>query len=197
MSTAPYQPGKYEELTGVQLHMSIAEQGKMYALAGNHKLALHYYRTAMNLSVQAKEPEVFFRHYLECSLESMELLELYIEVLHYCDKALKIYEENPPPHAFARKDRAYIHQRKGIVLLKLGHREEAQKHLQHALDQIKQEGEPMPLAEKLLRWVQTGMHLDPHRILAEQKRERYFSVRKDQVDPSKAVKLPDEDALPF
>ena len=52
---------KFQE--GLKLHMGIAEQGKVYAVEGDHKLTLLYYRAAMNMSMQAKDPELFFRVY--------------------------------------------------------------------------------------------------------------------------------------
>lgn len=181
-------------LDGIQLHMGVAEQGKIYAVQGNHKLALVYYQTAINMTVQAGDPELFFRLYLESSLESMEHLKLYQEVLDYCDRALAIYEKTPPAddNEFARLDFANIHQRKGIIHFKLDQKEEAKIYLKKAIDLIKQEKGKLPLAEKVLRWIQVGYHIDETRILSEQQSAKYFTVTKDNIRPKAAIKLPDE-----
>lgn len=179
---------------GLKLHMGIAEQGKIYAVEGNHKLALAYYQSAINMTVQAGDPELFFRLYLESALESMEHLGLHDEVIDYCNRALKIYEENPPSedNDFAKLDFANIHQRKGIVLFKMGQKEEAKEYLKKALDLIKKEKGKFPLSEKVLRWAQTGMYIDAKRVLSEQKSSKYFTVTKENLRPEAAIKLPDE-----
>lgn len=179
---------------GLKLHMGVAEQGKIYAVEGNHKLALVYYQTAISMTVQAGDPELFFRVYLESALESMEYLGLLEEVLDYCDQALKLYEKNPPPedNEFARLDFANIHQRKGIILYKLNKKEEAQEFLKKAIELIKKENGKFPLAQKVLRWAQIGYHIDEPRILAEQKLNNYFTVTKESLRPDFAIKLPDE-----
>lgn len=176
--------------------MGVAEQGKLYALQGNHKLALQYYRAAMQMTVQAGDPEVFFRHYLECVIESLEQTESYPEVLEYCERVLQHYQLNPPPNPMAVMDLAHIYQRKGINLFKSGDREGAILALQEALNQAKTIGKvtpkTLPLTQTLLQWLRSNLHIDKQRLLAEQNRQQYFSVRKDTVDPSMAVKLPDE-----
>lgn len=181
--------------TGIKLHMGIAEQGKLYAIEGNHKLALLYYRNAMSRSVEAKDPEVFFRHYLEAALESMEKLGYNEEVLAYCDKAIQMYEENPPANEVSRIDLAYIHQKRGITLMKLSQKEEAKKALKMAIDLMKKENQKLPLAITFLRWLASGLHLDTRRLQAEQDRNNYYHIRKENVDPKRAIKLPDENLL--
>ena len=169
------------------VHLGIAEQGKLHALAGEHQAALAHYREAMALAVRAGEPEVFFRHYLECTLESLELMGALDEVLAYCDRALEHYRAQPPAHDVAIRDLAHIHQRRGIVLLKRGERAAARSDL--AACARLQPG-AMPLAATLLRWVDTGLHFDTARILAEQHRCQFFSVRRDAVAPERAIPLP-------
>ncbi len=181
---------------GFQLHMGIAEQGKLYALEGNHKLALLYYQTAISMTIKAKDPEIFFRHYLECSLESMEHLGMLEEVLEYCDRALNLYAETPPPNEFARMDFVYIHQKKAIALMKLDKKEEAIVFFKKAIELAKAEKTKLPLSNTLMRWLTIGYFIEPSRISGEQYKEAYFNVRKDTVDPTKAIKLPDEDLLP-
>ncbi len=174
------------------LHAGLAEQGKLHALAGEHRLALAYYRQAMRLSVEAGNPEIFFRHYLECAIESLEQIGAYDEVFAYCDKAIGLYEDNPPRDDLTRFDLAHIHQRKAAVLLKAGRREGVAEALNQALALARAAGRPLPLAQRLLRWVDLGLHVEPARVEKEQRRTGYFSVRKDKVDAARAVRLPAE-----
>lgn len=169
------------------MHVGLTEQGKLHALAGDHRAALAHYREAMAMAVRAGEPEVFFRHNLECALESLELMGAYDEVLAYCDKALALYRERPPSHDVAVRDLAHVHQRRGVVLLKRGDREAARLALAEAA-RLQPGG--MPLAATLLRWIAGNLHLDAARILAEQHRHKFFSVRRDTVAPERAIPLP-------
>lgn len=175
--------------TGAKLHMGIAEQGKLYALAGDHARALHYYRTAMRLAVEARDPEVFFRHYLDCVMESLEHMGAYPEVLAYCDRAIALYAERPPPNPLAVLDLATIHLRRGAVLLKAGERDEARAALRSALAVARDGGGTLPLAQTLQRWLEAGFQVDARRVLAEQQRAHYFTVRRDAVDPGKAIQI--------
>ncbi len=190
-----------DEPVGMQLHMGIAEQGKVYALEGDHSRALHYYREAMQMTVQAGDPEVFFRHYLECVMESLEHMEAYPEVLEYCDRAIQFYQDNPPPNEMATMDLAHIYQRKGINLLKMGIQDEASEALQQALATAEAVGKvtskTMPLTQMVLQWLRSRLHIDNQRVVAEQNRTQYFMVRKDTVEPAKAVKLPNENLISF
>lgn len=175
-----------------KLHVGIAEQGKLYALGGDHVKALTYYRQAIHMAVQAGEPEVFFRHYLECVMESLERMGSYEEVLAYCDKAIELYRANPPADELADWDLAHIHQRRGAVLLKRGEGEAARAAFDSALECAKRSGRLLPLAETLRGWIDNGLHIEPERVQMEQDRRQYFSVRRDAVDASRAVKLPNE-----
>ncbi len=170
-----------------RLHVGLTEQGKLHALAGEHRLALAHYREAMAVAVRAGEPEVFFRHSLECALESLELLGAYDEVLVYCDRAIAHYRKQPPAHAVATRDLAHVHQRRALVLLKRGEREAAREDLAACL---RLQPGSMPLASTLQRWVAGGLHFDPARIVAEQHRHQAFCVRRDTVAPERAIPLP-------
>ena len=178
--------------TDTKLHMGIAEQGKVYALRGRHDLALVYYRHAIHMTVQAQDPEIFFRHYLECVMESLEQMGSYAEVLAYCAKAIEFYDQNPPPHPLAQRDLAHIHERRGVVLLKSGEKDEAVKAFERGAAVLQGSGQTLPLLQTLLRWLKSGLHVDANRVLAEQRRNHYFSVRSDTVDAGRAIQLPDE-----
>ena len=169
------------------LHFGLAEQGKLYALDNDHVHALQYYREAMRLAVTNNAPEIFFRHYLECSLESLELLEAYDEVLAYCDKAIDHYQQNPPQHQLTQKDLATIYERKGVILLKKGLMAEAKEALTTAVQLAADT--PLPLAQNLINWSVRGYHMSNERILAEQKTHHYFSVRHETTQPDLAIKL--------
>lgn len=172
------------------LHSGIAEQGKVNALRGNHVEALLHYREAMNMAVRARVPEVVFRHYLECALESLEHMGSYAELLDYCDKAIAHYAERPPENPMAELDLATIHQRRGVALMKVGDRPAASQALTTAVAGAKSCAAQLPLAEQLLRWLKAELTIGKDRVLAEQHRHRYFSVRKDTVRPERAVPLP-------
>jgi tetratricopeptide (TPR) repeat protein len=173
-----------------RLHLGLAEQGKLHALAGDQKLALAHYREAMRLAVQSGASEVFFRHYLDCILESLEQMEAFAEVLESCDRAVRHYAENPPANPVARLDLATIHQRRGAVLLKAGRPAEARPALEAALALVRESQQALPLARTLLRWVAGGLHVDARRVLAEQQRCGYFTVRPGNVMPDRAIPLP-------
>src|SRR5258706_7551483 len=79
-----------EPPSGMQLHMGIAEQGKIYALAGDHIRALNYYRVAMRLTVEAGDPEIFFRHYLECGIASVGHLRSIDQETGYCEQTVNL-----------------------------------------------------------------------------------------------------------
>ena len=156
-------------------HLAAAETGKHAALRGEHQAALGHYREAMRLAVSMKAPEVFFRHYLESALESLELMGAFDNVLEYCDRAILHYELNPPAHEVASLDLAWIHQRRGVVLLKSGRRDEARAALAGAVTIAGHIGATLPLARALLGWLTRGLSVSNERIVSEQRRFHYFS----------------------
>ena len=167
-------------------HVRIAEDGKRRALAGEHREALERYREALRLAVAAAEPEVFFRHYLECALESLERLGAYAEVLAYCDRAIEHYRATPPRHELALADLAHVHQRRGIILLKQRDPAGAAAALSEAARLAGSARCALPLTAGVLEWLNRGWQVDPERLLAEQERQRYFSVRPGALRPPPA-----------
>ncbi|HTV17375.1 MAG TPA: hypothetical protein VMG12_01850, partial [Polyangiaceae bacterium] len=159
-------------MTAALEHLKIAEEGKRAALRGDHRTALGLYREAMHRAVSSAAPEVFFRHYLEASIESLELLEAFDSVLEYCDRAVAHYAAHPPAHAFAEFDLASIHQRRGATWLKLGQAEAARTDFDLAIAGARRAGARCELAERLLDWVRRGLSVSKERIVAEQKRLR-------------------------
>lgn len=171
------------------LHYGIAEQGKLLALKGQHAPALRHYQEALRLAVNQGAPELFFRHYTGCVLESLEHQGAFDDVVRYCDRVLAFYEQNPPPNPVAELDRAQHYERRGICHLKAGRSAAARADLEAALRLAGPGG--LPLSEVALGWLRRGLHVDPRRLRAEQDRHRYFAVRADAVDPSMAVPLPE------
>ncbi len=170
------------------LHFGIAEQGKLHALAGDHEEALRHYREAIRLAVTSGAPEVCFRHYTQCVLESLEHMSAWTEILEFCERVRAHYAANPPPHELARLDLACAHEREGVVLLKRGDTAAALA----ALAQAREQAGPgrLPLAEELLGWLRRGMQIDARRIEQQQRRHRYFIVEREAVRPERAIQLP-------
>ena len=171
------------------LHFGVAEHGKVCALRGDHVTALMHYREAMGMAARQQAPEVVLRHYLECALESLEHMEAYDELLTYCDRAVDHYREHPPQSPLAGFDLASIHQRRGVALLKQGHREEAARAFDTACAAAHSVEASLPLADTLRRWLRAQLTITPERLAAEQARHKYLSVRVDTVRPSRAVPL--------
>ena len=73
-----------------------------------------------------------------------------------------------------------------------GEKDEAIKAFEQGVKVLEGSGQGLPLIQTLLRWLKAGLHVDTNRVLAEQRRHHYFSVRSDTVDASRAIQLPDE-----
>jgi hypothetical protein len=138
---------------------------------------------------------VFRRHYLEISLESLELLEEFDPVIEYCDRAIAPYAEHPPQSDVASLDLASIHQRKAVVLMKMegtpsrrsdrpGARDAARQSLAQAIELADRIGARLELARLLQGWIARGFVVPADRITREQRRLRYFSVRSETMRPS-------------
>lgn len=178
---------------GVQ-HVGVAEQGKIHALAGDHELALLYYRYAMRTAVESGAPEAFFRHYLECLIESLELIGSYDDVVRYCDQVAAHYSTfetvDETQRAFIAADRATNAQRRAVALLKGGHVDHGRDALAEATALAGAAGVELPLAELLSGWLNRGLHVDAERLVIEQRKLCYFAVTAQTVDRSRAIVLP-------
>ncbi len=173
-------------------HLGVAEAGKCCALKGDHTEALRHYREAIKLAVSARAPEVFFRHYSQCVLESLELTGSYQEVLDYCEKADEYYQtlrqEPGNQRQLHARDHGSILERQGLIYAKLGDRKSAFASLEKARQIAGQN--TLGLTEQVIGWLQRGLHPDPARLTDAQRKHQYFSVRPDQVDASRARPLP-------
>jgi tetratricopeptide (TPR) repeat protein len=175
----------------LRTHVGIAEQGKLFALDGDFDSALVYFRKAIEIALQSEESEVFMRHYVECLLESLELSGDLNPVLEYCNSVLLSLEERRQ-NGFQVKSEQWseILQKKGIILLKMGRREDGLECLKKAVELMGNLGREWPLSQALLFMARSGLSLDHSRILAEQKRLNYFVVRAENVDRRIAILLP-------
>jgi len=170
------------------MHLSIAEAGKVKALKGSHKEALKHYREALRLAVSCRAPEVFFRHYTQCVLESLELTEAYEEIIQYCVNADVHYQSLNHHNSIHRRDHGSILERQGLVQLKTGELKNGRETLQRAREIA---GENvLPMTEEILDWLKRGFSVDSSRVLASQRKHHYFVVRAGQVDVRHARFLP-------
>jgi hypothetical protein len=170
------------------LHAGLAEQGKLHALRGDHAGALRHFREAMRLAVANGAPEVCFRHYMQCTIESLERKGAHGDVLAYCERVREHYRENPPPNELARKDLGATIERQAVVLLRVGRAEDALVCLREATAVTAPSR--LPLADVLHRWVASRMHVSAARLDAELVRHGYWSVTPATVRAERAIELP-------
>lgn len=176
--------------SSIRLHLGIAEQGKLLALKGQHEPALGHYREALRMAVSSSAPEVFFRHYTQCVMESLERSGTLDAVLRYCDEAEAHYQRLASPLPLVARDRAENQQRRASILLRMGRKEEAVEALEQALATAGTH--PMPLAREVLGWIRRGLDVGARQLDEAQRRHRYYIVRKELVDPARAIALPPE-----
>ncbi|TCK08602.1 peptidylprolyl isomerase [Marinobacterium mangrovicola] len=168
-------------------HLGIAEAGKCFALKGDHREALRHYREAIRLAVSSAAPEVFFRHYCQCVLESLELTGQFGEVIEYCEKADAYYEQIGAQRKLHGRDHASILERLGMIYAKQGEREAAIASLEKA--RTLAGSERLALTEQVYGWLRRGMVPDVARLTAAQRKHQYFTVRAEQVDARRARPL--------
>lgn len=193
--TAPRHPS---EGTGAgALHFGIAEQGKVLALAGRHREALGHYRAALHLAARAGAPQVVARHYFHCAVESLEHLGAWAEVADLCTRAI---EAAPPAERseFHRRDRAWLLERRGLARLsaaQTGAAETgaaqtgaAEADLRAALELAGPAG--APLSAEVVGWLRSRYTIAPARLAEARRRHGAQIVRRDSVDPSRAIPLP-------
>lgn len=176
--------------TAHSMHLSIAETGKLKALKGNHTDALQHYREALRLAVSSKAPEVFFRHYTQCVLESLELTEAYDDIIQYCINADKHYQSLGLTSSIHKRDHSSILERLGLVQLKTGDVDSAHATLDRAKEIAGKN--VLPITEEILNWLKRGFSVDNSRILSSQRKHNYFVVRASQVAPQRATAIKTE-----
>ena len=176
------------------MHMGIAETGKMRAVAGDHIDAMRHYREALRLAQGSGAPEVFFRHYTQCVLESLEQTGAHAEVIDFCENALAHFERIETPLALHHRDHAATLERYALNLLKSGRPKDARAALDKAMPLVKR-GD-LPIAHTILDWLRRGMTPDARRITDLQRKHGYWTVRADTLDPARAVPLPEHAGAP-
>lgn len=168
-----------------KLHIGLAEQGKLHALKNNHTEALRHYREAIRLAVSTNAPEIFFRHYSQCVLESLELTATYQDVIDYCEKAHQHYQNLEETNELIKKDWASALERLGVNYWKQGDPSLATHWLSLALATFNE----LPLTKELLQWLARGFSADKARIEALQKKHHYFVVRKELTNAEVAIPI--------
>jgi tetratricopeptide (TPR) repeat protein len=177
------------EQTRAYVHMGIAEYGKLSALRGDYVNALKHYREAMAMAAREGSPQLIMRHYLECVLETLELMGSYPELHEYCDRAVEHYRLHPPETPLTYFDLATIYQRRGVVYLKQGDRAHATEAFERAAATARSIPVSIPLTDTLLGWCRAQLTVSVARIMTEQEKQRYFSVRTETIRPERAVCL--------
>ncbi|AUC76459.1 hypothetical protein [Olleya sp. Bg11-27] len=178
-------------MENINLHYNIAEQGKLYATQGNHKEALRHYKEALRMSQQIPQADIFFQHYSQCAMESLEQMKSYLEVITFCDKCIAFMEtkENLQEHSIFMKYLASLWERKGIQYLYLNEKEDAIIAFENAIAIIKPH--KIPLAQELYNWCKRGYTISQQQIESLNKKHHYYTVRKDSINSQIAIELPE------
>jgi len=163
------------------LHLELASEGQVAALTGRHDRALEKYREAIRLAVSINAPEVFFRFYTQCVLESLEHIGSYGEIIQFCLDADSYYGDLETPMPIHSHDHGAILERLGMAYLKGGYT--AQAH--DALNRAAAVAAPtkLPLTTEVLGWLNRRYEVSVQRLTELQHRHCYFVVRQEN-DPA-------------
>lgn len=172
------------------MHIRIAEQGKVFCLEGNHTEALRYYRESMRLlGLQGEGNDVFFQHYSQCIMESLEKSGGHEEVINYCDKFLEtLAQKDLENDSMLQSIAGFILQRKAIQYIYLESNEEASMLLEEAISM--QSGDDKALSTQLLGWLHRGYTITHRQLQDTLNRSSYYIVRADRVNKNIAITLP-------
>ncbi|TVQ72235.1 MAG: tetratricopeptide repeat protein [Oceanospirillales bacterium] len=176
------------------MHLGLAEQGKIHALKNEHQEALKHYREAIKIAVSLKAPEVFFRHYTQCVVESLERKGNYDEAIQFYQAAHEHYTAQQVSSNLHNKDHADILQKLGCTLLKKGAKEEAKIAFNQAINTAGDSD--ISLSKELLGWLQRGYSINLTRIEQLQNKHNYFVVRQGQVNEKIARSLSQGTGMP-
>ncbi|PTX59778.1 hypothetical protein C8N46_10888 [Kordia periserrulae] len=175
------------------LHYRIAERGKMHALDKNYKEALRHYKEAMKLTQQEKDSELFYQHYSQCVMETLELSGAYDQVISFCENYREFLQDKEQ-NVLVRKHKAFVSERQAIQHVLKEEQEEAKALLQ---DIQKDLGKgKQPITDELLGWLVRGYKVNKDQLTKLQRKHNYFIVRKESVNPKIAMDLP-EGISPF
>lgn len=177
--------------TKPNLHLQVAENGKVLALKGDHKEALRHYKEALRMCQTTESAEIFLQHYSLCAMESLELMQSHEEVIAFCDKSIDFLTPQKAERAddWFKKNLASLWERKGIQYLLLEEKADAIDAFDQA---IKEAGTiPLPLSKDLLNWLRRGYTVTQKQVRDLQNRHHYFTVRKENVNEQLAIQLPE------
>lgn len=177
--------------TTSNLHLHVAEQGKVLALKNDHKEALRHYKEALRMCQNDANSEVFLQHYSLCAMESLERMQAHEDVIAFCDKSIAFLDEKKTerPDKLFRKYLASLWERKGIQYTFLEDKQAAVFAFGQALEEA---GDLlMPLSKEILSWLQRGYKITDKQIRDLQNKHSYFTVRKENVNEKIAIQLPE------
>ncbi len=172
------------------LHLRIAEKGKLLCLEGNYKEALRHFGEALKIMQKEKGSELFFQHYTQCVMETLEKSGSYDDVISYCERYVTFLDAKNSKNPFIDRHYARIFEKKAIQYLLKGNNQIALQLLE--LAQHKAGKGKQPITDELLKWVQKGYQISKRQVESVQKKFNYFIIRKDLVNPEIAVELPSE-----
>jgi len=176
-----------KDTNNYMLHLGIAEKGKMNAVQGNHKEALRHYKEAIKMTQGQENGEMFFQHYMQCTLESLEQMGAYDDVLNYCEKLLELLntkEEND----FITKYKIETWQRMAIQYL---HKDDVETAKEYLTTIAKEAGKgKLKIADTLLDWINRRYQITKKQLFDLQNSNHYFIVNKNNLKPEIAIELP-------
>jgi tetratricopeptide (TPR) repeat protein len=170
------------------MHLGIVENGKIYSLKGDHTEALRHYREGIRMATKENAQEVFFQHYTQCVMESLELSGAYDEVISYCEKAIALLVDKIDVADIIKKNYVVAVEKQAVQYLLKDDKAEATtlfKKVQETVGRGKQ-----PLTDELLNWLQRGYTITKQQIESSQKKHKYFTVTKENIKPEMAIELP-------
>ena len=175
--------------TNNYLHYNIAEQGKVYTIEGDFNEALRHYREAIRMAQTQEDSEVFFQHYSQCVMETLEISGAYNQVVSYCERYLEFLKTKSNDDFLVKKHQAVILEKKGIQHIYLGENDLAKSCLEEA-QQIVGRGK-QKLTDELLGWLQRGYSIGIDKLKQSLHVHKYFVIRKEDLQYDKCFKLPD------
>jgi len=176
------------ESNNTGFHLRIAEYGKILQLNGDYKNALRHYKEALKMAQNSGASEIFFQHYSQCVMESLELSGSHQEVISYCEKYREFLGEKDQELPLIIKHFASILEKEAIQYLFLNEPEEALELLKAAQEKIGRGKQK--IADALLSWLQKGFQISRSQIIALQKKHEYFIVRAENINNAIAMELP-------
>jgi tetratricopeptide (TPR) repeat protein len=173
--------------TKYMLHLGIAEKGKIYCLQGNYKQALRHFKEAIRMTQNQPNGDVFFQHYSQCVMETLELSGANDEVLSYCEKFLDFLDEKEEQTPLTAAYRNVILEKMAIQYVMKNEKGEALE----ILKQINTKDIHLPVTKELLNWVSRGYAISHKQIKDLLKKHLYYIIRPDKINQAIAMELPE------